>query len=131
MSNIHPTAVIEDGAQIAASAKIGPFCVIGSKAKIGENVQLIAHVTIMNDTTIGDGTSSFRARSWAAVRRITATNFSRKRNSSLAKTTLSAKTSPCSAARRKNTLPPPSATTACSWSIATLRMTASSATTSS
>ena len=55
MSNIHPTAVIEDGAQIAASAKIGPFCVIGSKAKIGENVQLIAHVTIMNDTTVGDG----------------------------------------------------------------------------
>ena len=59
MSNIHPTAVIEDGAQIAASAKIGPFCVIGSKAKIGENVQLIAHVTIMNDTTIGDGTIVF------------------------------------------------------------------------
>ena len=59
MSNIHPTAVIEDGAQIAASAKIGPFCVIGSKAKIGENVQLIAHVTIMNDTTVGDGTIVF------------------------------------------------------------------------
>ena len=33
MSNIHPTAVIEDGAQIAASAKIGPFCVIGKKQK--------------------------------------------------------------------------------------------------
>ena len=25
MTDIHPTAVIEDGAQIAASAKIGPF----------------------------------------------------------------------------------------------------------
>ena len=59
MSNIHPTAVIEDGAQIAASAKIGPFCVVSSKAKIGENVQLIAHVTVMNDTTIGDGTIVF------------------------------------------------------------------------
>ena len=38
MSNIHPTAVIEDGAQIAESAKIGPFCFISSKAKIADNV---------------------------------------------------------------------------------------------
>ena len=59
MTNIHPSAIIEDGAQIAASAKIGPFCVIGSQAKIGENVQLISNVTIMNDTTIGEGTVVF------------------------------------------------------------------------
>ena len=59
MSNIHPSAVIEDGAQIAASAKIGPLCYVSSKAKIGENVQLIAHVTIFGDTTIGDDTVVF------------------------------------------------------------------------
>lgn len=33
MTKIHPTAVVEDGAQIAASAEIGPFCWISSKAK--------------------------------------------------------------------------------------------------
>lgn len=59
MTNIHPTAVIEDGAQIAASAKIGPFCVISSRAKIGENVQLLSNVTIMGNTTIGEGTIVF------------------------------------------------------------------------
>ncbi len=59
MSNIHATAVVEDGAQIAATAEIGPFCVISSRAKIGENVRLIAHVTVMGDTTIGDGTIVF------------------------------------------------------------------------
>lgn len=59
MSNIHPTAVIEKGAQIAASAKIGPFCVISSKAKIGENVVLMERVSVMNDTTIGEGTIVF------------------------------------------------------------------------
>ena len=59
MTNIHPTAVIEDGAQIAASAKIGPFCWISSRAKIGENVQLLGRVTIMGDTTIGEGTIVF------------------------------------------------------------------------
>ena len=59
MTNIHPTAVIEDGAQIAASAKIGPMCWISSRAKIGENVQLLGRVTVMGDTTIGEGTIVF------------------------------------------------------------------------
>ena len=35
MSNIHPSAVVEDGAQIAASTKIGPLCYVSGKAKIG------------------------------------------------------------------------------------------------
>ena len=59
MTNIHPTAVIEDGAQIAASAKIGPFCYISSRAKIGENVEMIARVTVLGDTTIGNGNKIF------------------------------------------------------------------------
>lgn len=59
MTKIHPSAVVEDGAQIAETAEIGPFCVVSSKAKIGENVRLLAHVTIMGDTTIGEGTVVF------------------------------------------------------------------------
>lgn len=59
MTNIHPSAVVEDGAKIAASAKIGPFCYISGKAKIGENVNLIARVTILGDTTIGEDTVVF------------------------------------------------------------------------
>lgn len=59
MTKIHPTAVVEDGARIAASAEIGPFCWISSKAKIGENVRLLARVTVYGDTTIGEGTVVF------------------------------------------------------------------------
>ncbi len=59
MSKIHPSAIIEDGAQIAASAEIGPLCWISSKAKIGENVRLLGRVTVMGDTTIGEGTVVF------------------------------------------------------------------------
>jgi len=59
MSKIHPTAVIEDGAQIAQTAEIGPFCWISSRAKIGENVKLLARVNVMGDTTIGEGTIVF------------------------------------------------------------------------
>ncbi|MBE6452771.1 MAG: acyl-ACP--UDP-N-acetylglucosamine O-acyltransferase [Alphaproteobacteria bacterium] len=59
MAKIHPSAVVEDGAQIASSAEIGPFCWVSSQAKIGENVRLLARVTIMGDTTIGEGTVVF------------------------------------------------------------------------
>lgn len=59
MTKIHPSAVIEDGAQIAASAEIGPFCWISSQAKIDENVRLLARVTVYGDTTIGEGTVIF------------------------------------------------------------------------
>lgn len=59
MANIHPSAVIEDGAQIASTAEIGPFCWVSSQAKIGENVKLLARVTVYGDTTIGEGTVVF------------------------------------------------------------------------
>ncbi len=59
MAKIHSSAVIEDGAKIADSAEIGPFCFISSKAKIGENVKLISAVTVYGDTTIGEGTVVF------------------------------------------------------------------------
>lgn len=59
MAKIHPTAVVEDGAQIAGSAEIGPFCWVSSRAKIGENVKLLARVSVMGNTTIGEGTVVF------------------------------------------------------------------------
>ena len=40
MGNIHPSAVIEEGAQIAASAKVGPFCVIGPRVVLHDNVEV-------------------------------------------------------------------------------------------
>ncbi|MBQ7304067.1 MAG: acyl-ACP--UDP-N-acetylglucosamine O-acyltransferase [Alphaproteobacteria bacterium] len=59
MAKIHPSAVVEDGAQIAQTAEIGPFCWVSSRAKIGENVKLLARVNVMGDTTIGEGTIVF------------------------------------------------------------------------
>lgn len=59
MTNIHPTAVVEKGAQIADSAEIGAFCFVSAQAKIGENVKLLPRVTILGDTTIGEGTVVF------------------------------------------------------------------------
>lgn len=56
MTYIHPTAIIEDGAEIGQDASIGPYCIVGSQVKLGAGVKLIAHVWVGGDTTIGDNT---------------------------------------------------------------------------
>jgi UDP-3-O-[3-hydroxymyristoyl] glucosamine N-acyltransferase len=43
---IHPSAVVEPGARIAASASIGPLCVVAADADIGEGAVLGPHCVI-------------------------------------------------------------------------------------
>ena len=50
---IHPTAIIDPGAQIAESAEIGPFCVIGADVRIGPRTRLMANVFVEGITSIG------------------------------------------------------------------------------
>lgn len=56
---IHPTSLIEKGAQIDPTATIGPFCCIGSEVKIGPHVTLLSHVVVAGRTTIGEGTTIY------------------------------------------------------------------------
>jgi UDP-N-acetylglucosamine acyltransferase len=56
MTNIHPTAIIASGAQIDASAEIGPYCIVGAQAVLGPKVRLISHVVIDGITIVGEGT---------------------------------------------------------------------------
>ncbi len=59
MSDIHPSAIIEDGAQIGQDCVVGPFCHIGSGVKLGDRVELKSHVVVTGETSIGDETSIF------------------------------------------------------------------------
>ncbi len=59
MTNISPTAVIADGAQISESAEIGHFCVVGKDAVIAGGVKLHSHVVVEGKTTIGENTEIF------------------------------------------------------------------------
>ncbi len=59
MSDIHPSAIIEDGAQIGQDCAVGPFCYIGSGVKLGDRVELKSHVVVTGETSIGDETSIF------------------------------------------------------------------------
>src|SRR5260370_38445705 len=56
---LHPTAVLEPGAKIAADAGMGPYCVIGPRVEMGEEVELVAHVVVAGRTSIGEGTRIF------------------------------------------------------------------------
>lgn len=56
---IHPSSVVEDGAQLAAGVKIGPFCTVGREVTLGEGVELISHVAVAGTTTIGAETRIF------------------------------------------------------------------------
>ena len=58
-TQIHPTAVIESGAELGTDVKIGPYCVIGPNVRLGNNVQLKSHVAVDGYTTIGDSTVVF------------------------------------------------------------------------
>ena len=53
MPKIHPTAVVEPGAQLADDVVVGPFCFVGEKATIGQGTRLVSHVAILGRTTLG------------------------------------------------------------------------------
>lgn len=59
MSDIHPSALVADTAQIGPDCTIGPFCVVGEHVVLGEGVTLKSHVVIDGDTEVGEGTTIF------------------------------------------------------------------------
>lgn len=58
-ANIHPSAVIEDGAVVEAGVRIEPFCVVGADVHLGEGVHLKPHAVVTGRTEVGDDTVIF------------------------------------------------------------------------
>lgn len=59
MAYIHPTAVVEPGARLAETARIGPYCVVGSEVELQDGVELISHVVAAGRTVVGAETRVF------------------------------------------------------------------------
>nr|WP_319485166.1 acyl-ACP--UDP-N-acetylglucosamine O-acyltransferase [uncultured Cohaesibacter sp.] len=59
MANIHPTAIVADGAQLADDVEVGPYSVIGAHVSIGEGGKVHSHVVIEGNTTIGKNVEIF------------------------------------------------------------------------
>jgi len=53
---IHPTAVIEHGADISDDVSIGPFSFIGSQVTLCSGVKIKSHVVVTGNTEVGEQT---------------------------------------------------------------------------
>jgi UDP-N-acetylglucosamine acyltransferase len=59
MNHIHPTAIVEPGAEIGSGTRIGPYCHVGARVVLGAECELVSHVVLAGRTRIGDGTRIF------------------------------------------------------------------------
>jgi len=59
MPEIHPTAIVDSNAELAADCIIGPWCTVGPDVKIGAGTRLISHAVIDGFTEIGAGCTVF------------------------------------------------------------------------
>lgn len=53
MTAIHPTAIVDPRARIAADVRVGPYTVIDGDVEIGEGTTVGAHCVLTGHTTIG------------------------------------------------------------------------------
>ena len=59
MSEIHPTAIIEEGAQLAPEVTIGAYAYIGKNVIIGRGSYIHHHATVDGNTTLGERNEVF------------------------------------------------------------------------
>jgi UDP-N-acetylglucosamine acyltransferase len=67
MSRIHPTALVDAGAELDSSVEIGPYSVIGPHVRIGAGTRVGAHCVIEGHTTIGCDNHIFQFNSLGAI----------------------------------------------------------------
>ena len=67
MALIHPTAIVEPGAEIDSSVAVGPYSVIGPRVKIGAGSTIGPHCVIEGRTTIGRDNRIFQFASLGAI----------------------------------------------------------------
>ncbi len=61
--NIHPTAIIEEGAQIGADVTLEPYVIIKKDVILEDRVTIKSHAYIDGNTTIGEGTTIYPSAS--------------------------------------------------------------------
>lgn len=59
MTDIHPTAIVEDGAVIGEGVRIGPYSTVGPNVKLADGVILESHVVVTGHTSVGAKTHIF------------------------------------------------------------------------
>ena len=67
MTRIHPTAIVDKGAQLHESVEVGPYTVIGPHVRVGKGTRIAAHCVIDGHTTIGEDNQIFPFNSLGAI----------------------------------------------------------------
>lgn len=52
---VHPTALVDPGAELAEGVHVGPNCVVGPRVILGPDCRLDAHVVLEGPTRVGSG----------------------------------------------------------------------------
>lgn len=52
-TRIHPSAIVDPGAELGQGVVIGPWSIIGPDVRIGDGTEIRSHVLIERDTTVG------------------------------------------------------------------------------
>jgi UDP-N-acetylglucosamine acyltransferase len=50
---VHPTAIVDAGAELADGVSVGPYSLIGANVRIGPGTKILAHVIVEGHTRIG------------------------------------------------------------------------------
>ena len=58
-TSIHPTAIVETGAQLGADVVIGAYAYVGPRAVIGDRSHVHHHATVEGWTTLGEACEVF------------------------------------------------------------------------
>lgn len=67
MTTIHPTALVDRGAQLDGSVTVGPYTVIGPHVEVGAGTTIGAHCVIEGRTRIGRDNRIFQFNSLGAI----------------------------------------------------------------
>ena len=58
-ADVHPSAVVEEGARIGAGCRIGPFSYVGGRVTLRPRVKIKSHAVVTGQTEIGEDTVVF------------------------------------------------------------------------
>ncbi len=60
MANIHPSAIIEDGASIAEDVKVAAFAFVSSKSVLKSGVEIMQGAQVCGETFVGENTKIYQ-----------------------------------------------------------------------
>lgn len=66
-ARIHPTAIIERGAELDSGVEVGPYSIIGPRVKIGPRTRIGPHAVIEGDTQLGADNHVFQFAALGAI----------------------------------------------------------------